>query len=98
MVPRLQGRQLGRLPVLGTLDALTTILRTQSVGHVVIADPQLRGEALHWARAVCRHAGVELHRYVERMWRDDAEREAPAETWSRELPVMAATGTEGPGR
>ncbi|MCC6765161.1 MAG: hypothetical protein IT293_10900 [Deltaproteobacteria bacterium] len=95
-LPRLQGRQLGRLPVLGTLDGLSSILRAQSVGHVVIADPELRGEALRWARAVCRHSGVRLHRYIERLLQ---ETDAADPTGRRgPLSVMAATGTEGHSR
>src|SRR6185295_7090064 len=37
------------------------------VQHLVIADPLLRGDALRWARAVCRHFGIALHRYVEKL-------------------------------
>jgi FlaA1/EpsC-like NDP-sugar epimerase len=98
MVPRLQGRQLGRLPVLGTLDGLMTILRTQSVGHVVIADPQLRGEALRWARAVCRHSGVRFHRYIERLLHESGTEGGGAPERPTSVPAMAATGTEGPSR
>ena len=65
--PHLQGRQLGRLPVLGTLDGLAGIVTDRHVQHLVIADPALRGEALRWARAVCRHFGIALHRYVEKL-------------------------------
>jgi UDP-GlcNAc:undecaprenyl-phosphate GlcNAc-1-phosphate transferase len=70
--PHLQGRQLGRLPVLGTLDALAAIVREQRVDHLVIADPALHGEGLRWARAVCRQLGVDVHRYVEKLVPDDA--------------------------
>jgi hypothetical protein len=65
--PHLQGRQLGRLPVLGTLDGLAGIVTDRHVQHLVIADPALRGEALRWARAICRHFGIALHRYVEKL-------------------------------
>ena len=65
--PRLQGRRLGRLPVLGTLDALGGIVRERRVQHLIIADPTLRGEALAWVRAMCRHLGVQVHRYVEKL-------------------------------
>jgi FlaA1/EpsC-like NDP-sugar epimerase len=99
MVPRLQGRQLDRLPVLGTLDGLGTILRTQAVGHVVIADPELRGEPLRWARAVCRHSGVRLHRYIERLLHEaDLVPGGPSSGERRAVTALAATGTEGPGR
>ncbi len=65
--PRMQGRELGRLPVLGTLDALAGIVREQRVKHLVIADPKLPGEALTWVRAVCQQLGVHVHRYVEKL-------------------------------
>ena len=66
LTPHLQGRTLGPLPVVGTLDALGGILRSQQVKHLVIADAHLRGETLQWVRAVCRQTGVQVHRYVER--------------------------------
>jgi UDP-GlcNAc:undecaprenyl-phosphate/decaprenyl-phosphate GlcNAc-1-phosphate transferase len=65
--PRMQGRELGRLPVLGTLDSLAGIVREQHVKHLVIADPKLPGEALTWVRAVCQQLGVHVHRYVEKL-------------------------------
>jgi UDP-GlcNAc:undecaprenyl-phosphate GlcNAc-1-phosphate transferase len=65
--PRLQGRQLGRLPVLGTLDDLGAIARQRRVRHLVIADPALHGESFDWVRAVCRQLGVQVHRYVEKL-------------------------------
>jgi UDP-GlcNAc:undecaprenyl-phosphate GlcNAc-1-phosphate transferase len=65
--PRWQGRRLGRLAVLGTLEALEEVLRETNARHLVIADPQVRGDALRWARAVCRHHGVHVHRYVEKL-------------------------------
>ena len=65
--PDLQGRQLSSLPVLGTLDALGAIVRDRQVRHLVIADSTLRGEGLHWVRAVCRQLGVHVHRYVEQL-------------------------------
>jgi len=65
--PRWQGRRLGRLSVLGTLDGLDDILRQTGARHFVIADPAVRGDALRWARAVCRHRGVHVHRYVEKL-------------------------------
>ena len=64
--PRWQGRQLDRLPVLGTLDALPIIVEEQRVRHLVIADPALRGDALAWVQAVCRQLGVRVHRYMEK--------------------------------
>jgi UDP-GlcNAc:undecaprenyl-phosphate GlcNAc-1-phosphate transferase len=67
MQPRLQGRNLGRLPVVGTLDLLQTLLRERHVHHLVIADPSIRGAVLQWTRAVCRARGVDVHRYVERL-------------------------------
>jgi hypothetical protein len=63
--PRWQGWRLGRLPVLGTLDALDDILRRTGARHLVIAEPLVRGDALLWTRAVCRHRDVHVHRYVE---------------------------------
>jgi UDP-GlcNAc:undecaprenyl-phosphate GlcNAc-1-phosphate transferase len=65
--PRLQGRDLARLPVLGTLDALPGIVRERRVTHLVIADPGLPGEALTWVRAVCQQLDVRVHRYVEKL-------------------------------
>jgi UDP-GlcNAc:undecaprenyl-phosphate/decaprenyl-phosphate GlcNAc-1-phosphate transferase len=64
---RMQGRELGRLPVLGSLDRLPGIVRERQPRHLVIADPGLRGEALDWVRAVCRRHDVHVHRYVERL-------------------------------
>ena len=65
--PDQQGRRLGSLPVLGTLDALGAIVRDRQVRHLVIADRSLRGRGLHWVSAVCRQLGVHVHRYVERL-------------------------------
>jgi UDP-GlcNAc:undecaprenyl-phosphate GlcNAc-1-phosphate transferase len=64
---RLQGRQVGTLPVLGTLDALPGIVAEQRVKHLVLAEPSLDESVLDWVRAVCRHHGVRVHRYVEAM-------------------------------
>jgi len=50
--PDQQGRRLGSLPVLGTLDALGAIVRDRQVRHLVIADRSLRGRGLHWVSAV----------------------------------------------
>jgi hypothetical protein len=77
--PRLQGRELARLPVLGTLDALAGIVRERQVKHLVIADPGLPGEALTWICAVCRQLGVQVHRYVEELVPYDLLRPAAAE-------------------
>jgi len=63
--PRWQGRRLGRLAVLGTLDDLDRILLDTGAQHFVIADRLVRGEMLRWVRAVCRHRGVHVHRWVE---------------------------------
>jgi UDP-GlcNAc:undecaprenyl-phosphate GlcNAc-1-phosphate transferase len=65
--PRWQGRRLGRLAVVGTLETLEEVLRDTNARHLVIADAQVRGDALRWARAVCRHHGVHVHRYVEKL-------------------------------
>jgi FlaA1/EpsC-like NDP-sugar epimerase len=67
LMPRLQGRQVGPLPVLGTLDALPGIVTEQRVKHLVLAEPELEEPVLDWVRAVCRHHGVRVHRYVETM-------------------------------
>lgn len=64
--PRWQGRRLDQLPVLGTLDSLPAVIREHEIVHLVVADPALRGEGFTWARAVCRQAGVRVHRYVEK--------------------------------
>lgn len=64
--PRWQGRQLGRLPVLGTLEGLEAILHQEQIRHLIIADPRLSDESLDWVRAVCRQRGVQLHHYVEK--------------------------------
>ncbi len=64
--PRLQGRQVDQLPVLGTLELLPAIVREHGAVHVVIADPGLRGDRAAWVRAVCRHLGVRVHRYMEK--------------------------------
>jgi len=64
--PRLQGRQVDQLPVLGTLELLPAIVREHRAVHVVIADPSLRGDRAAWVRAVCRHLGVRVHRYMEK--------------------------------
>jgi UDP-GlcNAc:undecaprenyl-phosphate GlcNAc-1-phosphate transferase len=77
--PRLQGRELARLPVLGTLDGLPRIVRERRARHLVIADPTLRGEALDWVRAVCRHLDVQVHRYVERLVPYDGRVTIPTE-------------------
>jgi UDP-GlcNAc:undecaprenyl-phosphate GlcNAc-1-phosphate transferase len=84
--PRLQGRDLARLPVLGTLDGLAGIIRERQVKHLVIADPGLPGEALTWIRAVCQQLGVQVHRYVEELVPYDLLRPAGAEV------VMAQNG------
>lgn len=65
--PRLEGREVDQLPVLGTLDVLPSIIREQRATQLVIADPALRGELAAWVRAVCRHSGVRFHRYVEKL-------------------------------
>lgn len=77
--PRLQGRDLARLPVLGSLDGLATIVRERQAKHLVIADPALRGEALDWVRAVCRQLDVSVHRYVERLVPYDGRVPMPAD-------------------
>jgi UDP-GlcNAc:undecaprenyl-phosphate GlcNAc-1-phosphate transferase len=64
--PRLQGRQVDQLPVLGTLEFLPAIVREHGAVHVVIADSNLRGERAAWVRAVCRQLGVRVHRYMEK--------------------------------
>ena len=67
VLPRLQGRQVGQLPVLGTLDALPAIVVERQVRHLVIADPGLGEPGFQWVRAVCRQYGVRVHRYVEQL-------------------------------
>jgi UDP-GlcNAc:undecaprenyl-phosphate GlcNAc-1-phosphate transferase len=74
--PRWEGRHLEQLPVLGSLDALRTIIREQQATHLVIAEPALRGDALDWVRAVCRQLDVQVHRYVEQFVSYDELREA----------------------
>ena len=39
-------------------------MRSENVKHLVIVDSTLRGDALDWVRAVCRHHDVQVHRYV----------------------------------
>jgi UDP-GlcNAc:undecaprenyl-phosphate GlcNAc-1-phosphate transferase len=70
--PRLQGRQVGHLPVFGTLEGLPGILDERRVSHLIVADPMLDGAAFRWVHAVCRHHGVRLHRYVETLETCDA--------------------------
>jgi hypothetical protein len=65
--PRLQGRRIGLLPVLGTLEDLDTIIRERQIQHLIIADTALRGENLHWVHALCRQRNVSVLRYVERL-------------------------------
>jgi hypothetical protein len=64
---RLQGRRIGLLRVLGTLEELETIVHERQVKHLVIADSSLRGDDLHWVLAVCRQLDVSVHRYIERL-------------------------------
>ncbi len=77
--PRLQGRELARLPVLGTVDGLAGHLRQEQIKHLVIAEPALRGPALDWVRAVCRQHDVQVHRYVERLVRYDGRVVTPTD-------------------
>ena len=92
--PRRQGRTLGRLPVLGTLDALGGIVRSEHVQHLVIADTSLRGEALDWVRAVCREHEVQVHRYVERLVRYDGRVVTPSDM-TRARPAGPRTRADG---
>jgi UDP-GlcNAc:undecaprenyl-phosphate GlcNAc-1-phosphate transferase len=64
---RHQGRQIDQMPVLGTLDQLADLVREQQATHLVIADSSVRGEQAAWVRAVCRQAGVRVHRYMEKL-------------------------------
>ena len=81
--PRWQGWRLGRVPVLGTLDTLDDTLRQTGARHLVIADPLVRGDALLWTRAVCRHRDVHVHRYVETLVPFDGPTSARGEVRAR---------------
>ena len=92
MQPRLQGRQVGQLPVLGTLDALPAIVVDRQVRHFVVADPALGEAGFQWLRAVCRQHGVRVHRYVEQLVDCD---ETPA--MAEALPLDLELATNGNG-
>src|SRR5207244_6112100 len=89
---RLQGRQVGHLPVLGTLDALPAIVVERQVRHLVLADPALGEAGFQWARAVCAQHGVRVHRYVEQLGDCDEALSAEAPP----LTIQAASNRHGP--
>ncbi len=64
---RWQGRRVEQLPVLGAIEALPTLVATHRVKHLIVADPAVSGELAAWVWAVCRHYGVETHRYTEQL-------------------------------
>ncbi|TMB41438.1 MAG: hypothetical protein E6J55_18885 [Deltaproteobacteria bacterium] len=92
VLPRLQGRQVGHLPVLGTLDALPAIVVERQVRHLVLADPALGEAGFQWARAVCRQHGVRVHRYVEQLVDCD---EALSVAEAPPLTIQAASNGNG---
>ena len=92
VLPRLQGRQVGHLPVLGTLDALPAIVVERQVRHLVLADPALGEAGFQWVRAVCRQHGVRVHRYVEQLVDCD---EALSVAEAPPLTIQAASNGNG---
>jgi len=92
VLPRLQGRQVGQLPVLGTLDALPAIVVERQVRHLVLADPALGEAGFQWARAVCRQHGVRVHRYVEQLV--DCDEGLPV---AEALPLAVQAASNGNG-
>jgi UDP-GlcNAc:undecaprenyl-phosphate GlcNAc-1-phosphate transferase len=84
--PRFQGRQFGRLSVVGTLQGLDALVREREVKHLVLAGLTLDSEDVAWVRAVCRQLAVQVHCYVEKITRFDDL--APA----LDRPQLAAVG------
>jgi hypothetical protein len=95
--PRLQGRQVGNLPVFGTLEGLACILSERHVRHLIVADPALEGAAFRWVHAVCRHQGVQVHRYVERLERCEAPLDTQAMAESIHLHANGNGASNGNG-
>jgi hypothetical protein len=99
--PVSQAARPGGLPVLGTLDTLAAILRCCRIQHFVVADPTVHGEALVWARAVCRQFGVHVHHYVETLIPDEAladEEGSRPDGSTRRPNGRALEGRNGAGR
>jgi len=89
--PRLQGRWLGELPVIGTLDGLAAIATERKVKHLIVADPALGESDFRWVRAVCRQLGMRLHRYVETL---EDYGDGPAATAARAGVAVTTSGAE----